>query len=69
MNHTDDIEVFAESPCVDNCRQDENGVCIGCFLSSEEINGWGRASNQERLAFLKNAYLRQKAKSAPRSNE
>ena len=65
MNHPDEIEVIPESPCVDNCKLDENGICLGCSLSSEEVNGWNRASNKERLAFLKNAYLRQKEKYTP----
>ena len=64
MNDADDTEVIAESPCVDNCKLDEKGVCLGCHLSAEEVDGWNRASNKERLAFLKNAYLRQKAKFA-----
>ncbi len=63
MNNTEEIEVIAESPCVDNCKLDEHGICLGCSLSSAEVNNWSRASNQERLAFLKNAYLRQKEKS------
>lgn len=64
MNPTDDLEVIAESPCVDNCKLDEDSICLGCFLSSDEVNAWNRASNQERLVFLKHAYLRQKARSA-----
>ena len=58
----DDTEIIAESPCVDNCKLDEDGICLGCSLSQEEANAWSRASNQERLTFLKNAYLRQKAR-------
>lgn len=58
-----DIEVIAESPCVDNCRLSYKGICLGCFLSSEEVNQWHRASNQERLVMLRNAYQRQKAES------
>lgn len=65
MDDRDEIEmeIMIASPCVDNCKLDENGICIGCFLSSDEINAWNRAGNKERLAFLKNAYLRQKEKS------
>jgi len=60
----DDIEVIAESPCVDNCRLSDEGICLGCFLSSDEVDQWNRASNQERLVMLKNAGRRQSAKSA-----
>ncbi|TXT24434.1 MAG: hypothetical protein FD134_1575 [Gallionellaceae bacterium] len=61
----DHIEVVATSPCTDNCCLDEQGVCLGCYRSLDEINRWFQSSNQERLVFLKNAYLRQKAKQAP----
>jgi len=57
------MDVIAESPCVDNCRLSDDNICLGCFLSSEEVNQWNRAGNQERLVILKNAYQRQKAMS------
>jgi len=56
-----DIEVIAESPCTDNCRLSDEGICLTCFRSQEEISQWHGASNQERLAMLRNAYQRQKA--------
>ena len=62
MNERDGMEILVASPCTDNCKLDEKGICIGCFLSSDEINAWNSAGNKERLAFLKNAYLRQKEK-------
>lgn len=57
-----DIDVIAENPCVDNCRLDDQGICLGCSLSADEVNQWNRASNQERLLMLKNVYQRQRAK-------
>ncbi len=67
MNTTNEstMEIIASSPCTDNCRLDEQGVCLGCYRTLDEINRWFQSSNQERLGFLKNAYLRQKAQSAP----
>lgn len=64
MNTTneDDMEVIVESPCTDRCLMDEKGICMSCFRSSEEIERWFQSSNKERLAFLKNAYRRQKEK-------
>ena len=62
MSTTNEDEVIATSPCTDNCLLDENGICLGCHRSLDEINRWFHSSNKERLGFLKNAYLRQKAK-------
>lgn len=55
-------EIIASSPCTDNCVMDAQGICMGCHRSAEEISKWFFVSNQERLAFLKNAYQRQKTK-------
>lgn len=57
-----EIDIVAESPCIDNCGLSDEGICLGCFRSSEEVNQWNRASNQERLAILKNTSQRQRAK-------
>ncbi|MBI3902908.1 MAG: DUF1289 domain-containing protein [Nitrosomonadales bacterium] len=54
-----DTDFIVESPCVDNCRLNEQGICLGCFLSREEIDGWNRASNQDRMVMLRNASQRQ----------
>lgn len=58
-----DIDSIVESPCVDNCRLNDEGICLGCFLALEEINQWNIASNQERVVMLQNARQRQQAKS------
>ncbi|MDX8399030.1 MAG: DUF1289 domain-containing protein [Gallionellaceae bacterium] len=58
-----DIELIAEDPCVDDCRLSDKDVCLGCFLSSEEVDGWNKASNQDRLEFLKNSRQRQRERS------
>ena len=58
-----DIDDNVESPCTDNCRLNDAGTCLGCFLSIEEVNQWDVASNQERVVMLENARQRQKAKS------
>lgn len=29
-----------ESPCIDVCRLDENGMCVGCFRTAGEIGAW-----------------------------
>ncbi len=62
-----DMEVIAESPCLGDCNLNDEGVCLSCFLSSEENDQWNHVSNQERLVMLENAHQRQKAKSEGRS--
>lgn len=59
-----DMDIIARSPCFGDCRLGDDGVCLGCFLSSEENDQWNHVSNQERLAMLKNAEERRKAKAA-----
>lgn len=29
-----------ESPCIDVCRLDEQGLCVGCFRTAAEIGAW-----------------------------
>lgn len=37
-----------ESPCVDICRLDENGYCVGCFRTGQEIADWLAYSPERR---------------------
>lgn len=37
-----------ESPCVDICRLDQSGMCVGCFRTGEEIAGWLGYSPEKR---------------------
>ncbi len=43
-----------QSPCIGECAIDENGVCMGCYRSMDEINAWPRANEEERLNILQN---------------
>lgn len=36
------------SPCVDICRLDAQGLCIGCRRTIGEISEWSRASEARR---------------------
>lgn len=47
------------SPCVGICHLDDNGLCVGCFRSGEEIAGWLGMSRVER-AHLMNVVLPQR---------
>jgi uncharacterized protein len=41
-----------ESPCVNICRLDDHGVCLGCFRSLEEIASWSRMTEREKAAVI-----------------
>ena len=36
------------SPCVSICRLDEDGVCLGCKRTKQEIQRWTEMSSAER---------------------
>lgn len=41
------------SPCINVCQMDEvSGLCRGCFRTLEEITGWSRAADEEKLTIL-----------------
>jgi uncharacterized protein len=43
----------AASPCVDICRLDAQGLCVGCRRTLGEIAEWSRASDARRLEILR----------------
>ncbi|HTB89131.1 MAG TPA: DUF1289 domain-containing protein [Steroidobacteraceae bacterium] len=40
------------SPCVNICRLDSQGLCIGCRRTLGEIAEWSQASDARRLEIL-----------------
>jgi len=40
------------SPCVDICRLDPQGLCIGCRRTLGEIAEWSQATDARRLEIL-----------------
>jgi predicted Fe-S protein YdhL (DUF1289 family) len=44
--------VAVASPCVDICRLDAQGLCIGCRRTLSEIAEWSQASDARRLEIL-----------------
>ena len=56
-----DTEIIARAPCLGDCNLNEDGICLSCFLSSEENDRWNQSTNQERLVMLENTQLRQEA--------
>jgi len=42
-----------DSPCVDICRLDDDGYCVGCFRTGQEIADWLAYSPEQRLDIIK----------------
>ena len=40
------------SPCVSICQLNEEGICIGCYRSMDEIREWFLMEDDERLEVL-----------------
>lgn len=40
------------SPCTGVCRIDEQGLCIGCHRTLDEIARWGQMGDGERLRLI-----------------
>lgn len=36
------------SPCVNFCKLDSQGICVGCFRSMDEISRWSRMAEPEK---------------------
>jgi uncharacterized protein len=45
-------DVPVASPCVDICRLDAQGLCVGCRRTIEEISEWARAGEARRREIL-----------------
>jgi uncharacterized protein len=41
------------SPCVDICRLDAQGLCVGCRRTMREIAEWPNASDERRREILR----------------
>jgi uncharacterized protein len=52
------------SPCIDICRLDAQGLCIGCRRTIGEISEWSRASEVRRREILRGLAARPAAISA-----
>jgi predicted Fe-S protein YdhL (DUF1289 family) len=46
------LDASVASPCVDICRLDAQGLCIGCRRTVGEITEWSRASDARRREIL-----------------
>lgn len=41
-----------KSPCKYICTLDENGVCIGCYRTKDEISKWRSMTDEEKQKVL-----------------
>lgn len=41
-----------ESPCIQICTLNAEGVCIGCFRTADEIGGWLSLSAGQRSRIM-----------------
>ena len=37
-----------QSPCIRHCSLNTNGVCLGCFRTTQEISNWRKMNEQEK---------------------
>ena len=56
--HASSADVPVPSPCVDVCRLDALGLCIGCRRTIGEISEWSRAGETRRREILRALALR-----------
>jgi len=52
------IDTTVPSPCVDICRLDAQGLCVGCRRTIGEITEWPRAGEARRREILRDLELR-----------
>jgi uncharacterized protein len=55
------IEAAVPSPCIDICRLDAQGLCVGCRRTIDEIVEWPRASEARRREILDELEVRRAA--------
>jgi uncharacterized protein len=47
------MDAAVPSPCIDICRLDPQGLCIGCRRTIGEIGEWSRASEARKSEILR----------------
>ncbi|MHC1706664.1 MAG: DUF1289 domain-containing protein [Bacteroidales bacterium] len=47
-----------KSPCIDVCTLDQEGVCLGCKRTKEEIRDWMKYTDEEKLGVIKKCEIR-----------
>ena len=57
---TTSATIAPPSPCISVCALDDDGVCIGCYRSAEEIADWSMVSAGEKQEIVERARERKK---------
>lgn len=47
------------SPCVGLCSLNDEGVCVGCYRTGQEISVWGRLDYEAQLDVMKKVRARE----------
>lgn len=47
-----------KSPCISVCALNDDGICIGCWRSVDEIAAWSELDQQSRLEIVRSAHQR-----------
>jgi predicted Fe-S protein YdhL (DUF1289 family) len=58
------------SPCINICKMDaDNGLCIGCFRTIDEITRWSRIDDEQRADILAAVARRRMENELPRDDK
>ncbi len=57
--------IAIESPCVKICQIDDDGLCVGCDRTLDEIAGWGSWPAERRDAVMMALPTRRALKTLP----
>ena len=63
------IDAAVPSPCIDVCRLDAQGLCVGCRRTIDEIAEWPRASEARRREILRELEVRRGAAASVAASE
>jgi uncharacterized protein len=61
ISYASPIAAAVPSPCIDICRLDAQGLCIGCRRTLGEIAEWSKAGDARRREILSGLELRKAA--------
>lgn len=47
-----------KNPCIHVCTKDENGICLSCHRSIDEIRSWYKCTDKQKQEILSRAEAR-----------
>lgn len=53
-----EIVAAVKSPCVSVCALNDDGMCIGCWRSVDEIAAWSELDNERKREIVRKAQQR-----------